>query len=243
MSDIVHHNRLSEENGSSRVTVILGVVLVVMMGFVVRGLVPGDAPAPAPTPESAVANASIAEQQNARAEEVRRTLEQAAADYRADVGYGPPQPPKPVDRQTVSRLEALLADAENLVRRGRSEAMRIPEASVDAGLRTDAARRATASWDTWSRSWSARVDDFGRRLARQGGAIGLDQPEYMAYQDLTFLVNDLNVIPMSYGTTTNIPLLSERESKFDSADWRIGEAKQKLWDLRKSLPGATSLRD
>lgn len=220
---------LGSRTGASPAVVLAVIVLVVMLAFVLRGSVGRGKDAPAEPPPRETANPIIDAQ--TKAAQVDAELRRAAAMNMEDVGYGPIAPPGPIDQNLRWRLESLIAGADNLVRRGRSEAMRIPEADVDAGLRTQQARANTAAWDYWSRSWEQRVDAYARQLTRVGG-IEFDNPAYMVYQDLTFLVNDLRNIPMSYATTTNIPLQSERALKFDAAQYRIDEARERLGKLQ-----------
>jgi hypothetical protein len=221
-------NLVGSRAGASPAVVIATVLLVVMLAFVLRGALGSDEAPPAAPPRESV-NPIIDAQ--AKAAQVDAELRRAAAMNMEDVGYGPITPPGPIDPNLRWRLESLLSGAESLVRRGRSEAMRIPDADVDAGLRTQQARANTTAWNNWSRSWDQRVDAYARELTQAGG-IAFDDPAYMVYQDLTFLVNDLRTLPMSYATTTNIPLVSERESKFSAAEYRIDEARERLKNLQ-----------
>ena len=221
-------NFVASRTGASPAVVLAVIALVVMLAFVLRGSLGGDDAPPAAAPQES-ANPIL--DARAKAAQVDVELRRAAAMNAEDVGYGPITPPGPIDQSLRWRLESLIAGADNLVRRGRSEAMRIPEADVDAGLRTPQARANTTAWNNWSRSWDKRVDAYSRELAQVSG-IDFDNPAYMVYQDLTFLVNDLRTLPMSYATTTNIPLQSERASKFDAAEHRIEEARDRLKSLR-----------
>ena len=220
---------LGSRTGASPAVVLAVIVLVVMLAFVLRGSVGRGRDAPAEPAPRETANPIIDAQ--TKAAQVDAELRRAAAMNMEDVGYGSITPPGPIDQSLRWRLESLIAGADNLVRRGRSEAMRIPEADVDAGLRTQQARANTTSWNNWSRSWEQRVDSYARQLSQVGG-IEFDNPAYMVYQDLSFLVNDLRTVPMSYATTTNIPLQSERASKFDAAEYRIDEARERLKNLQ-----------
>lgn len=218
----------ASRTGASPVVVVVAIVLVGMLFFMLRGAVSSEE-APVPTDPPQTVN-PISDAQ-AKAAQVDAELRRAAAMSMEDVGYGPITPPGPIDQSLRWRLESLIAGADNLVRRGRSEAMRIPEADVDAGLRTQQARANTTAWNNWSRSWEQRVDAYARELTQVGG-IEFDNPAYMVYQDLSFLVGELRTVPMSYATTTNIPLQSERSSKFDAAQYRIDEARERLKALQ-----------
>jgi hypothetical protein len=111
----------------------------------------------------------------------------------------------------------MISEGESLMRRGRSSALRIPEADADAGLRTRQASAATQQWISWVRSWDQQLNNYGQRLSRVGNGLGFDNPAYMVYQDLT-------------------SFKSQRESNFSSAEWRLGEAKKRLAELRAPPP-------
>jgi len=221
-------NPVASRTGASPAVVLAVIVLVVMLAFVLRASVGDDDASTAAAPRQ-IANPII--EARAKAAQVDAELRRVAALNAEDIGYGPITPPGPIDASLRWRLESLLVGADNLVRRGRLEAMRIPDADVDAGLRTRQARANTAAWNNWSRSWDQRVDAYSRELTQVSG-LDFADPGYMVYQDLTFLVNDLRTLPMSYATTTNIPLLTERASKFTAAEYRIEEARERLKNLQ-----------
>jgi hypothetical protein len=136
-----------------------------------------------------------------------------------------------VDPMLLSRLNSLIRAGRQLVRDGRSQAMRIPEAEADAGLRTAAARSATQQWNRFVNNYTTRVTRYGQQLTQMAGAMGFDNPAYMVYQELSYMASGLHTVGVNPASTTNIPMKYMRESRFDEATHHIDEALRYLREL------------
>jgi hypothetical protein len=223
--------RARAESGASPVSILLTVAVVALLALMMRDLVGSGDEADATAAESQayfnpMARAAEAQAKADSVDAQLREMARLAREDQRDLGYGPIKEPEPVDGNTLFQLEVMISDGESLMRRGRSSALRIPEADADAGLRTRQASAATQQWISWVRSWDQQLNNYGQRLSRVGNGLGFDNPAYMVYQDLTSFVGDLRA-------TTNIPPKSQRESNFSSAEWRLGEAKKRLAELRR----------
>lgn len=231
------HARARAQSGVSPVTVLLALAILGLLALMLRDTVGSGSETDAAQAEGQAYFNPMARAAEARAKadsvdaQLQEMARLAREDQR-DLGYGPITEPPPVDGNTLFQLEVMINDGEGLMRRGRSSALRIPEADADAGLRTRQASAATQQWNAWVRSWDQELNNYGRRLSRAANGLGFNNPAYMVYQELTFFVNELRRAGVNNYSTTNIPPKSQRESNFDSAEWRLGEARNRLAKLR-----------
>jgi hypothetical protein len=231
------HALTRTQSGASPVSILLTVAVVALLALMLRDLVGSGDETDATAAESQayfnpMARAAEAQAKADSVDAQLREMARLAREDQRDLGYGPIKEPEPVDGNTLFQLEVMISDGEGLMRRGRSSALRIPEADADAGLRTRQASAATQQWIAWVRSWDQETNNYGRRLARAAEGLGFDNPAYMVYQELNFFVNELRRAGVNNYSTTNIPPKSQRESNFDSAEWRLGEARNRLAKLR-----------
>ncbi len=231
------HARTRTQSGASPVSILLTVAVVALLALMLRDLVGSGDETDATAAESQayfnpMARAAEAQAKADSVDAQLREMARLAREDQRDLGYGPIKEPEPVDGNTLFQLEVMISDGEGLMRRGRSSALRIPEADADAGLRTRQASASTQQWIAWVRSWDQETNNYGRRLARAAEGLGFDNPAYMVYQELNFFVNELRRAGVNNYSTTNIPPKSQRESNFDSAEWRLGEARNRLAKLR-----------
>jgi hypothetical protein len=232
------HARARAQSGVSPVSVLLALAILGLLALMLRNAVGSGSETEAAQAEgqayfNPMARAAEAQAKADSVDAQLREMARLAREDQRDMGYGPIREPEPVDGNTLFQLEVMISDGEGLIRRGRSSALRIPEADADAGLRTRQASAATQQWNAWVRSWDQELNNYGRRLARAGQNLGFDNPAYMVYQELNSFVGELRRVVVNVYTTTNIPPRSQRESNFDSAEWRLGEATNKLAQLRR----------
>ncbi len=137
-----------------------------------------------------------------------------------------PSPPV-ADPRTVQSLRDVAVQLEQMLRTGRREALSIPEAGVDAALRTSEARQAEQQWRRWSDRWQSDLDAVARYMPRAPGT-NADVNVTMAYQELSRALGELRAVSHTAASTTTIPFNYEREQHFDSASRYIQQARQYL---------------
>jgi len=228
------------DTGASPIVILVALVALGALFFVFRGMAPAsvpDAPAAAaassPTPTAGAPAAIQEAQAQARRNDslLQAVTRRAAEEDRRR--YGTPAAPKRADPRVLNSLSGMIADAQSLWNRGRSDALAIPEASADAGLNTAAARTATQQWIAWTRRWDQQLIDFARRLSNATNGLGFDDPAYIVNQELSFFINDLRAVTVNPASTTNIPMRSRRQSQFDAAKTRLDQAERKIQELRR----------
>jgi Na+-transporting methylmalonyl-CoA/oxaloacetate decarboxylase gamma subunit len=210
----------SNERGISTPVAIAALVLLLMVVFMFRGM----------------SNASTLKAPEARAattDSIFAAVAEEPTSARRATAPATAEPAKPtIDFQLHSRLTSAINQGQALVNNGRRQAMRIAEADADAGLRTPQARAATQQWNSFVRSFGEEISRYGQTLSHAGSGVGFDNPAYMVYQELTFMLNELNAVGVNPASTTNIPMRYMRESRFDQAQHRLDEAQRMLRELR-----------
>jgi hypothetical protein len=132
-----------------------------------------------------------------------------------------------VDQRTVQGLRDAAVQLEQMIRRGRREALSIPEAGVDAALNTAEARRAEQQWRSWSDRWLRDLDGVARYMPSTPSA-NADVNVTMAYQELSRALGELRLVQHSAASTTTIPFKYEREQRFESASRYVEQAREYL---------------
>lgn len=211
---------IRRRSGSSRVTVVFVLLLATMLIFAYRGASRATDAAVATSNDRALHDAALQEN----------------TPLVSRVGLSSPSRTQArPDAATMTGLRALIGRAERLLASGRANAMRIPEAEADAGLRTPEARRATQQWQDWSRSWWNDVRSFQSELEVASRGVGYDQPEYILFQDLRQLANRMTAVTTNPSSTTNIPTRGMRRQNFDSADAELARVRTAWDELREQM--------
>jgi len=74
---------------------------------------------------------------------------------------------------------------------------------------------------------------MGQQLGAMGQGIGFDDPAHQVFQEISYCLNDLRAVTVNPGSTTNIPLKSQRQSQFDAAGGRLDHAASTLAEVRR----------
>ncbi|UCD24198.1 MAG: hypothetical protein JSW51_14415 [Gemmatimonadota bacterium] len=117
---------------------------------------------------------------------------------------------------TVRGLRDAVTQLEAMIRIGKTEALAIPEAGVDAALNTSEARQAEQRWRRWTDSWLRQLDGVVQYMPSQPGP-NADVNVSMAYQELSRAISELRFVTQTAASTTTIPFKYEREGRFDAA--------------------------
>ena len=133
---------------------------------------------------------------------------------------------KPVlNLSLVRELQDAAYQIVDLIRIGKEEAMKIGEIGADAAVASPEAHAIEQEWTTWSDRWANRLNGVIAYFPRQPTA-DTELNTTMAYQELSWAINELQLVPRSVATTTTVPYKYERERHFDSAKARITRAQE-----------------